>query len=155
MLSKYKTKGAVIDSTLLLLLILGNYDIRSVGRDRTQKYSANDHRLMVHITDYLDKIIITPNILTEVDNLSRQRGTDTARLANVVRSAWAKISEIYRPSEIAIGTREYEKVGLTDTHILAMASENHLIITDDLPLYHWLESSHRDAININHIRNFT
>ena len=92
MLSKYKAKGAVIDSTLLLLLILGNYDIRSVGRDRTQKYSANDHRLMVRITDYLDKIIITPNILTEVDNLSRQHGTDTARLANVVRSMLIRLA---------------------------------------------------------------
>jgi hypothetical protein len=31
MLSKYKTRGAVIDSTLMLLLVVGDYDIGSVG----------------------------------------------------------------------------------------------------------------------------
>jgi hypothetical protein len=68
MLSKYKTRGAVIDSTLMLLLVVGDYDIGSVGRDRTRKYTANDHRLVVRITESLDKIIGTLNTITEVDN---------------------------------------------------------------------------------------
>jgi hypothetical protein len=135
------------------LLILGDYDVGNVGRGRLQKFTPSDHNLMSMIAHYLNKIITTPNIMTEVDNLARQASPDKHRLVNAMRGRFGKI-EIYLTSDTAISLKIYESVGLTDTHILAMASDNHLIITDDLPLYHWLSSLQRDAININHIRTF-
>jgi hypothetical protein len=154
LLSKHKSKGAVIDSNLLLLVVIGAYDIRSIGRGRTEKYTPNDYRLMLRVINFLERVIITPNIITEVDNLARQTALDKVRLARAIRNIWNKISEVYLPSETAISSAHYEKSGITDTHILAMASEYNLIITDDLPLYHWLETLRRDAVNINHIRKF-
>ena len=117
-----------------------------------QKYDVSDYRLMAQIVDFLSHIIVTPNILTEVDNLARQEARDAARFAAAVRSRWAKVSEVYKPSADAVRSHNYETVGLTDAHVLTLAAEKHLIITDDLPLYHRLTTARRAAININHIR---
>ena len=152
LLVRHKARGAIIDTNLLLLLIVGACDLSAIGRGRLQKYTINDYNLMMRIFRLLDRIIITPNIMTETDNLARQDIVDKSRLANVVCNIFNKVSEIYRPSNSAVGSREYEKVGLTDTHLLTMASEHYLTITDDLPLYHILETLRREAININHIR---
>jgi len=154
LLSKHRSNGAVIDSNLLLLVVIGAYDIKSVGRGRTEKYTPDDFRLMLRVINTIDRVIVTPNIITEVDNLARQTAIDKVRLAGAIRNLWNKISEVYLPSGTAISSQEYEKSGITDAHILSMASEYKLIITDDLPLYHRLETLRRDAVNINHIRKF-
>jgi hypothetical protein len=154
LLTKHRSNGAVIDSNLLVLVVIGAYDIERVGRGRTEKYTPNDYRLMLRVINSIERVIVTPNIITEVDNLARQTAIDKVRLAAAIRNLWEKISEVYLPSDPAISSHEYEKSGITDTHILSMASEYKLIITDDLPLYHRLETLRRDAVNINHIREF-
>ena len=50
-----------------------------------------------------------------------------------------------------MGNSLYARFGLTDTITAELAAE-HLVITDDLPLWSLLTSIGRDAININHLR---
>jgi len=151
LLSKHKARGAIIDTNLLLLLVVGIYDPRSIGQRRTAAYTPSDFRLIEVVVDRLDKIVVTPNIMTEVDNLSRSL-RDKQRLALAIQHIYRKISEVYRPSGEAIASPVYQQIGLTDTHIMAMASEHFLVITDDFPLYHRISNLNRDVININHIR---
>lgn len=155
MLQKYRTLGAVIDTNLLLLNVLGSYDHNQIGRGRLSKYTNADYHLLSEVMDFLYKIVATPNIITEVDNLARQGSINQTRLAGVIRSIWPKISEVYTPSETALQSPEYGRISLTDTIILKSASEHYLVLTDDFTLYSWLQSQRRDAININHIRTFS
>lgn len=151
LLAKHKARGAVIDTNLLLLLIVGIYDPRSIGQRRTATYTPSDFRLIGAVVDRLDKIVVTPNIMTEVDNLSRSL-RDKERLTMAIRQIYQKISEIYKPSSDAIASPVFQHIGLTDTHIMTMASERFLVVTDDFPLYHRISNLNRDVININHIR---
>jgi hypothetical protein len=151
LLAKHKARGTIIDTNLFLLLIVGTYDLRSIGRRRTATYTPSDFRLIAAMVDRLDRIVVTPNIMTEVDNLSRSL-PDKTRLTTAIRQICGKISEVYKPSIEAISSPIYQEVGLTDTHIMTMASERFLVVTDDFPLYYRLANLNRDAININHIR---
>src|SRR5260221_2865851 len=78
LLGKYKST-TIIDTNLFILLIADTCDIRTVGRGRTEKFSAEDYKLMRAVFDCLDRIIITPNIMTEVDNLARHLPLDKGR----------------------------------------------------------------------------
>src|SRR2546423_13863692 len=70
---KYKNKGILIDTNLLLLVAVGTYDVsRILTWKRTQKYTLDDYALMLRILGYFERRVTSPNILTEVDNLARQ-----------------------------------------------------------------------------------
>jgi hypothetical protein len=70
-LHAFRTRGVLIDSNLLLLLFLGTYDRRQIAtNDRLSKYSEDDYDLLIQVLRPFTRIITTPNILTEVSNLS-------------------------------------------------------------------------------------
>src|SRR5690242_21168586 len=70
---KYKDKGVLLDTNLLLLFVIGSYrrDIISEFK-RTAQYTLADFELVVKILKFFRTKLTTPNILTEVDNLARQ-----------------------------------------------------------------------------------
>ena len=69
--SNYRNKGILIDSNLLLLYFIGKYNKTLIQRfKRTQKYVTEDYELLTAVIKDFTKIITTPNILTEVSNLS-------------------------------------------------------------------------------------
>ena len=73
LLSKYKTQGVLIDSNLLLLYFVGLYDQKQIPKfKRTAKYVIEDFLTVARIIDFFSRIVTTPNILTEVSNLSGQ-----------------------------------------------------------------------------------
>ena len=46
------------------------------------------------------------------------------------------------------------EIGITDAGILMLASQNYLVLTDDLPLFNYLQSQSVDVINFNHLHFF-
>ncbi len=71
--NKYKTKGLLIDSNLLLLYFIGSYNIDLItSYKRTKKYTREDFYTLKDFTNSFNKLVTTPNILTEVSNLSTQ-----------------------------------------------------------------------------------
>ncbi len=67
----YRNKGILVDSNLLLLYFLGKYNKSLIQRfKRTNKYVIEDYELLTSVIEFFTRVITTPNILTEISNLS-------------------------------------------------------------------------------------
>jgi hypothetical protein len=152
---KYKNKGILIDTNLLLLVAIGTYDVsRILTWKRTQKYTLDDYALMLRILGYFERRVTSPNILTEVDNLARQLPEYEHEAISVVLSQLISTSfEVYTTSVMVTQTPIYPIIGLTDCVTMSLSDEV-LVLTDDFELSNRLAGIDRDALNINHIRNF-
>lgn len=147
-------KGILVDTNLLLLYFVGLLDRNQVQRfKRTQQYTAEDHKTLLAFLRRFDKIMTTPNILTEVSNLSGQFGEP-------IRSDYFKafsrgislLKEHYVESSRSAEAEHFVPMGLTDTAILGLAAAGHLVLTDDFPLAQRLQKAGADVINFNHVR---
>jgi hypothetical protein len=152
---KYKSKGILIDTNLMVLIAVGNYSVdRILTFKRTIQYTLEDYTLMMSIVAYFERRITTPHILAEVDNLTRQLPQAEHRaLAAAMGQLIANSFEIYVPSGEAIRMPHYSGLGLTDC-VTILAALEALVITDDFRLSGSLSNLGRDVININHIRTW-
>jgi hypothetical protein len=153
LLKKYKAKGILIDTNLLMLVVVGTYDPQRVLTfKRTQRFTLDDLALMFRMLEYFDRRVTTPNILTEVDNLTRQLPQlEHDAIATVLSQVTSTHLEVYVPSADIVQQSMYADLGLTDCVTIAAANEV-LVLTDDFHLSNVLTNLGHDAININHIR---
>lgn len=154
LLREYRAKGAILDTNLMLLLVVGTYSVDRIGTfKRTMQYVPSDYLLLCKVLEQLDRRVITPNIMTEVDNLGRQlpAGEHDA-FADAFARLCSELIEVYVPSRSVMYSELYATLGLTDAMTHELASEELLIITDDFELSNRLASIGKDVININHIR---
>jgi hypothetical protein len=151
---KYKSKGVLIDTNLLLLLVVGTYSMQRVLTfKRTQKYTIDDLDFMFRIIPFFERRFTTANILTEVDNLIRQLPEEEHEAVSTTLSELIASSfEIYVPAADVVQHGLYVDLGLTDCVTVACADER-LVLTDDFRLSNTLSSLGRDSLNINHIRS--
>ncbi|KQP42476.1 hypothetical protein ASF49_01060 [Methylobacterium sp. Leaf104] len=143
-----------IDTNLLLLLVVGTASENFIRlHKRTNSYTADDFRLLVRILAYSDHVVVTPNVLTETSNLMRQfghKGLDA--VIEVFRHLVDGTVETFISSREAIAEPAFHKLGLTDAALLALQSEEIVLLTDDLDLYIASVSAGRRAINFSHER---
>lgn len=72
-IDKYRDKGILIDSNLLVLLATGIFRRSLIPTfNRTRQYTADDFELLVRLIDLFSKRVVTPHIVAEADNLMRQ-----------------------------------------------------------------------------------
>lgn len=153
LIAKYRNKGVLLDTNLMVLLVVGLYKRERISSfKRTDQYTASDFSLVVDLMATFERRITTPHILAETDNLTRQlpsreHSAVSAVLAPLIESHF----EIYSPSAAAARHEKYSNFGLTDCVTIA-AADGVLVITDDFRLCNVLSHLGRDAININHIR---
>ncbi len=155
-MAAYKERGVLIDANLLLLYLVGSYDIDLVEKfKRTKMFTRADFRIIWNIMEYFNKIVTTPNILTETSNLAGQlpERSMSPFLENFKRRLHI-LEEEYHPSASASSHKFFSRTGLTDAVIMTAAANKYLVITDDLRLSSMLESLRIDVINLNHIRMF-
>ncbi len=77
LLARYKSKGVVIDTNLLLLYFVGLYDPHRIQKfKRTMTFVLEDFYTLLSFFNYFDKVVTTPNILTEVNSLAGQLPND-------------------------------------------------------------------------------
>ena len=151
---KYKAKGILIDTNLMLLVAIGNYDLqRILTFKNTFRYTLDDYALMVRMIRYFDRRLTTPHILTEVDNLGRQlRSNEFESFSESVRQLIQTLFEVYVRADSAAQHPYYARLGIADS-VTAISATEALVVTDDFELSSRLTSDGYDAININHIRN--
>ena len=99
------------------------------------------------------QVVTTPNILTEVSNLSsaiseNYIGAYFRSFATTV----ALLEEEYVPSSRAM-QNQFAKFGLTDAAIAEIAAKKYLVLTDDFRLSQSLQAAGIDALNFNHVRD--
>ncbi len=156
---RYCQKGILIDTNILLLFLVGSVNQERITKfNRTQQFIPEDYELLLRFIEKFQKLVTTPNILTEVNSLANQLGEPErsqcfAIFAKFVKNA-ALLDEYYVNSLDAVNTEKFVKFGLTDSGILTLARGKYLILTDDFKLASYLQSVEIDVINFNNIRVF-
>ncbi len=154
LLLRYRTRGLLVDTNLLLLYVVGLCDPGHISSfKRTSIYTRDDFELLTRIVAYFDVAATTPHVLTEVSNFLGQlpSGLKNPCLA-VFRQVIPRLQEAHRPATSLCNHPHFFQLRLTDTGISEVAAGSYLVLTDDLPLYHLLAGSGRDALNFNHLR---
>lgn len=153
--AKYRNNGILVDTNLLLLLVVGSYQPeRILTFKRTLQYTLDDYALILRVLERFDRRIVTPNILTEVDNLARQLpAAEHDAISQVIFQIVSASFEIHWASAQVTQNDIYPKIGLADCVTMAVARDDILIVTDDFELSNRITAIGCDALNINHIRN--
>jgi hypothetical protein len=154
LLEKYSRVGILLDTKILLLYFVGSFDPELIPKfERTRTYTREDFCILHQFLSPFKKVVTTPNILTEVSNFSGQ-------LADYLHPEYFEhfaskimlLDEHYLPSADISSANEFKQFGLTDIGIFLLAKGKYLVMTDDLPLFSYLQRKGVDAINFNHIR---
>jgi len=104
---------------------------------------------------FFEKVVTTPNILTEVNSLSNQLSADlkTAYYVKFAKQI-SLLEEHYVVSSEVSALPAFDRLGLTDLGIAELVRDKYLVLSDDLKLIVYLQGIGVDAINFNHIRAF-
>lgn len=154
LIEQYRHKGLLLDTNLLLLLLIGTLQPTEITQfSRTRMFTTEDYDLLKLVVDDFQTFATTPNILTEVNNLSNKLSarlkTDYFRLF----TAWIENTrEFYIVSDDLSKHAEFTTYGLTDLSILHAAKDRFLVLTIDLPLTVLLQVSGVAVINFIHLR---
>lgn len=152
LVKKYRDRGLLVDTNLLLLLFIGAFNRDLIGKDkRLAAYAPEDFDALIALMDFFPKrLITTPNVLTELSNLSGH--LLQTNFCNVFASTVDLLLEEFRPSLEVLSVPEMRRYGLTDGAISVVAKGKYLVLTDDFPLAGQLAKSGVDCINFNHVR---
>jgi len=151
---KYKQKGILIDTNILLLWFVGTVNRERISKfKRTENFVPEDYDTLLQILSSFNKIVTTPNILTEVNSLANQLGEpERSQCLSVFAEGMARLNESYLESTEVVRTDSFTKFGLTDCGIATLAKNKYLVLTDDFKLANYLQKIEIDTINFNHIR---
>jgi len=143
-----------LDANLLLLLIVGLVD-KGYQHKRLRQYDAVAFELLVNVVGRAERILATPNALSEVSNLLEYGVNEPLRSA-----LWAGFSQFiessvfeeYRPSVKASSEPEFSRLGLADCAWLGCIDSETVLVTDDLPLFLAASSRGLAAYNFTQMR---
>ena len=146
--------GAFLDSNLLVLLVVGGVDRSLVSRHRrSRRFSPEDYDRLLALLEPLDKVLVTPNTLTEASNLLSS--SSDARPMAYLRALIENTEEIVVASRIAVRNRMFGRLGLTDAALLEAVSAEAPLITVDFDLYGAaLAKGERAAVNFTHFQDW-
>lgn len=156
LLGRYRNAGVLVDTNLLLLYFVGGYDQGLIERwGRTaDRFVAEDFDTLLVLLEGFERLAVTPHVLTEVSNLLGglfdPAKTECFKL--FARSIRSLMYEKRTPGRDLIESPAFIPFGIADTSILDAAAGSYLVLTDDLPLYAYLQGHGVDVLNFNEIR---
>lgn len=122
-------KWKIIDTNALIILIVAMIEpglVDSYKRTASYRLEQDDIKKLLERAA-LDKLLVLPNILTEVDNLLRKSFYKTnyeSKYLHLFDILTQKAKEEYIPSEQAVKAGwEFSKLGITDILIINLASQ--------------------------------
>ena len=105
------------------------------------------------ILSNFSRIVVTPNILTEVSNLSgRLEGAARTQCFESLKTAIVTLDERVVASTDATADGAFLRLGLTDAAMSRLAQSPLPVLTTDFDLWRHLTEQRIDALNFNHIR---
>ena len=125
LLSRYYTKGIIIDTNILLLYLVGRVNRERIPRfKRTQQFIPEDYDLLLRLVENFQKVVTTPNILTEVNSLANQLGKPE-KTRCLITFTWliSQITEEYIESEAVASNDVFSRFGLTDCGIMLLTKD--------------------------------
>lgn len=146
----------ILDSNLLVLLVVGVQDRSLISKHkRTRQYTEDDFDLLLEFLANFDRIVVTPNILTECSNLLAQDASASGALRQGLKSFIESptLRERVRASIDVVKVSEFPRLGLTDAGILDVFGRDLPVLTADLQLYLAAYKRNQNAaFNFNHYR---
>lgn len=153
-LQMYRTRGVVVDSNLLLLLFIGSYERSKIRTSsRLAQFSEDDYEILLRVLEPFRLIVTTPNILTEVSNLSGGIPEGEKEAYFTAFAARLSLLDEQHVGSAAALTNRWAKFGLTDAVIATIAKNKYLVLTDDFRLSQSLNADGIHALNFNHLRD--
>ncbi len=124
LIQTHRRAGLLLDANLLLLFQIGLFDERAIGTfPHTKQYSVEDYRLLAKLIGRFAVMVTTPNILTEVSNLSGKLGEgNLPRFRETFKGTITVVGEEYCASQHVAASPAFAKFGLTDAGIASLAS---------------------------------
>lgn len=151
-----RSKGLLIDANLLLLYFTGRANpelIRSFKPLRSMRFTDEDFSLLCQVMQGFGRILTTPNILTEVSNLSNKLPSQSQvsfrlKIAPLIQ----EIKEEFVSSDILARTACFPRFGLTDDGIIKLAPGAVVVLTMDHPLSNYLQKTRAEGLNFEDLR---
>lgn len=149
LIQKYRKKGILVDTNLLLLYLVGSYDIEQI-RDfkRTSHFNTDDFSNAQEFIELFEVKIATPHILTEVCDFMGNRYEFLEMLQLYVNIS----EEEFISSKEVCKEPNFIKFGLADMATLEIAKDSYLVFTDDKPLFGYLTNLGIDAVNLDQVK---
>lgn len=144
-----------VDTNALILLVVGLIDRSLIkSHKRTSIYESIDFENLASLIGDFEKIVTTPNVLTEVDNLLNnfQKGHRWAYY-QVLRELISKSSEKFIESKMIINLHPFFELGLADTGVLELSKNCDFLITGDSKLADYANAFGIKVVDLVKIRN--
>lgn len=151
---KYRNRGLLLDSNLLLLYLIGELDAGLVPNfKRTRAFTVEDYLRLKAVVNFFPTVVTIPGVLAEVNSLaghldSKRQTAFRALFEQKIRV----LKEDHVPSREAAGSPAFQRLGLTDAAIILACKGKYLALSVDFPLTQFMESNFLDVINFNHLR---
>ena len=135
-------RDVIIDTNIFILFLAGFINENRIKNyTRNSLYTKEDYYFLLNILSNYDRIITSPNILTEVDNiLNRITGEDKYKYLVLVKTIYKQTLEKYIKTHIESQNWFFDSLGITDSAILMMAKESELLISGDSSLCDYAKS---------------
>ena len=132
-----RAKRIFLDTGLLMLFVVGATDKKLIAKHRRLKeFQEQDYDTLIDKIGHVDKVLVTPNTLTEASNLLDHHGEpERTRIFETLRIFIEEQKEIVVASKAASQRKEFIRLGLTDAGLLEVISNSNPLITVDLALY--------------------
>jgi rRNA-processing protein FCF1 len=156
LLAQYRTAGVLVDTNILLLYFVRAYDQGLIERwSRTaDRFVSVDFDTLLVLLEPVERLAVTPHVLTEVNNLLDglygYAKTECFRL--LAQAIDSVMNEKRTPSDELAKDPAFLRFGIADTSILDAAAGSYLVLTEDLPLYAYLQGQGVDVLNFNQLR---
>lgn len=151
LIMNYKNIGAVIDTNIMLLYFIGQYDINLIEKfERTDTFTKEEFKILKNIINKMKEIKITPNILTEINNFTKRMDNN---YYDTFRTITKDFNEQYFSTKKLCSNEFFYKFDITDISILEIAKMGYLVITNDKKLVGLIRSLKLDVLYWYDIKN--
>lgn len=163
-IANYQPEGIIVDTNILILFLIGSYNPDSIANceilnNSNKKYSVDDFVLLKKIFSYFKKLVITPQIIAELSNLSITSGDIygdklTHYLLTVIKFL-KSAEERHQKSDCLWGMelKVIGEYGFTDMTMFELSRQTNMpILTDELPFYIYSYGK-VPIIKFEHIKN--
>ena len=145
-------RSVLIDTSLLLLLIVGRTDKQLIDRhQRTRTFVQSDYDLLVKLIRDYHELWGTSHCLAEVSDFLKQSHDNRSK--NLLATL-SDFSFYFRESHIhktqIFADRSFLRLGVADTGIVRKSQSVSCSVTIDLNLYQTVSGLGRPVINFNH-----
>lgn len=145
----------LIDANALIVLMVGLVNPALVGtHERTSIYKKEDFDALVNLIGDFNRLVVLPNVWTEVDNLLNGfRGDRKWKYITAIKEIIQNSSERYMKSLIGAEHYAFIDIGLTDALLVECSKDCDLLITADSKLADYARANNVKVLDMVGLAN--